>query len=244
MQSTWLICDKMVVLLTRDPDWISKEARYLKISPLRVLVQVAVCYDDGSSIYPLCQALVVLHELVCFINSEELEKGKIEMRSKTCSKNWQSKVLLLKHFPIPDCHPFCDKAQSRHCHHWCGPCCRCSNWSHTHGSIERKSDWIMTNSTTYTVYHFNQLHCLISYIYSPLPIRHSLEAVGNVEGCHRQSLPWTTWSSCSDAPLWTFSSCWCPRRPAWESQADWRRNSPYTHPTTPPPPAHSSTYSQ
>jgi len=101
-----------------------------------------VCYDDGSSISSFCQALVVLHELVCFINSEQLKKCQIEMRSKTCSKNSQSTVLLLKLFPIPDFHPFCDKAQSRHCHHWCGPCCQCSSWSQTHGSVERKIDWI------------------------------------------------------------------------------------------------------
>lgn len=80
--------------------------------------------------------------------------------------------------------------------------------------------------------------------YAPLPIRHSLEAEGSVAGCHKRSLPWTTWSSCSDVPLWTFSKCWCLRTPAWGSPVYWRRNSPYIHPTTPPPPAHSSIYSQ
>lgn len=37
-----------------------------------MLVQVAVCYDDSRSVSTPCQALVILHELVSFIDSKEL----------------------------------------------------------------------------------------------------------------------------------------------------------------------------
>lgn len=47
---------------------------YLKISPLCMLVQVAVCYYDSRSISTPCQALVILHELVSFIDSKELKQ--------------------------------------------------------------------------------------------------------------------------------------------------------------------------
>lgn len=43
---------------------------------------------------------------------------------------------------------------------------------------------------------------------------------------------------------WISSAHWYLHRPGWAFQGDWRKSSPYIHPTTLPPPSHSSVYVQ
>lgn len=45
---------------------------YLEVLPFLKFIQVAVCNHDFGAIGSFCQTLVILHKLICFIDSEKL----------------------------------------------------------------------------------------------------------------------------------------------------------------------------
>lgn len=61
--------------------YVCLRGRYLEVLPLSVLVPLTVRDDDGGIIRSSGQALVVLHQLVRFIDTEQLPNTQ----TNTCS---------------------------------------------------------------------------------------------------------------------------------------------------------------
>lgn len=172
----------------------------LEILPLIVLVLITVCDDDSWIVSSSGQTLVILHQLVGIIYTEQLHTDKNTRMDLKIKQN-QTKNIPRGAVSLPGCHPSCGKVLFPHFPHWYAPYCQCSNWNPNPGSTH------ITRSRTWhnDIIKFVRLSLCVCR-YWPPPIPHSLEAKGNAAGYHRLFPPWTTWSSCIYVPPWQQDS--------------------------------------
>lgn len=158
-----------------------------------------MCDDNSWTVSSSGQTLVILHQLVGVIDTEQLHTDK-KTRMDIKIKQNQTKNIPRGAFSLPGCPPSCGKVLFLHFPHWCAPYCQCSNWNPKPGS----TDITWFNVTQQHLKFVRLSLCVCRYW--PPPIPHSSEAKGNAAEYHRLFLPWTTWSSCIYVPPWQQES--------------------------------------
>lgn len=176
----------------------------LEVLPVIVLVLITVCDDDGWIVGCCGQTLVVLHQLVGLIDTEQLHTGtkkkqthtRLLKSSETGLKTYHTRQFHYLVAPHPVARPYFHNSPIV--------------VPHTVNAVAgiETTDLPTSHGTEgdTTASIVSETSSVCGCRCSPPPIPHSSEAKGNAAGCRRLFPPWTTWSSYICVPPWQQDS--------------------------------------
>lgn len=177
----------------------------LEVLPVIVLVLFTVCDDDSWIIGSSGQTLVVLHQLVGLIDTEQLQTKtkkphtRLLKSSETGQKTYHTRQFHYLVAPHPVARPYFHTSPIVVPHTVNAVAgVQTTDLPTSHGSEG--------DTTASKVSETSSVCVCVGGGCSPRPIPNSSEAKGNAAGCRRLFPPWTTWSSYICVPPWQQDS--------------------------------------